>query len=728
MASSCHSAENLAYKKTYTVFPAPNYILSIAPNNKNSLTDGKYTRGYFWTQKTTLGWKGVRTVEILIDLKYKSVIDSITFSTARGNHAEVNYPARIDAFVGSNMDKFLYVGDISKNSVNIPGPYQTKILTLNDICATGRYVLLKVWLNGQYIFCDEIEVLKGNNDKGIVGNLTIEGARNISEKLRKLQIEKEFLFLYSKIINISTSTGLNNENIISEIKKRIIKLESINNVKECETELLKIRARVLRTKYPGKDFLVGAINPWESLSLIMAPVDIPQQNISFTVPRGGYDHAAFVVSNLTADTQQISVQPVMLPKEAPKLAIFHVPFVKSAAMEYVADPLVPIKRDFTLRSGESRMVFMTVHGEHTGTWRGALNVVSGGSVIMSLPLNIMLSEVALPKKFTFKSVNWGYLDFKPIRDRKVEAVKDLFAHHTNVIVVPPAYLPLASLEKSINFRQLESYLKLHKGASIILFFVEYNSEDRLTTNGKYQFMSDMWKEGFKNFYSGLVKSAAKVGFSEDQLYLYPYDEIGKENIERFIALSSWTKKEIPSLKYYATLLNKESFVILQYLDIAQIHYLNISKAINLGGMFSDKIDSKKEIWLYNTKRPTKSLSPYSYYRMMSWMAFYHGFTGIGFWNYADTGWGENPGTAWDDFDGARPDFAVIYEGENGSIVSSRRWEAWRMGVEDYELLRMYARAKGDKAAKYLAEMVVNNPLDLGKADDVRRRILRELSE
>jgi hypothetical protein len=33
----------------------------------------------------------------------------------------------------------------------------------------------------------------------------------------------------------------------------------------------------------------------------------------------------------------------------------------------------------------------------------------------------------------------------------------------------------------------------------------------------------------------------------------------------------------------------------------------------------------------------------------------------------------------------RPDYAVIYEGHPG-IVSSKRWEAWREGVQDFALL------------------------------------------
>ena len=44
-----------------------------------------------------------------------------------------------------------------------------------------------------------------------------------------------------------------------------------------------------------------------------------------------------------------------------------------------------------------------------------------------------------------------------------------------------------------------------------------------------------------------------------------------------------------------------------------------------------------------------------------------------------------------------------------------------------ELLTICAKVKGDAAARALAEGVLDNPNDTGRADAVRRRILEELS-
>jgi hypothetical protein len=485
-----------------------------------------------------------------------------------------------------------------------------------------------------------------------------------------------------------------------------------------EANLLKLRATLLRAKFPGKIFNLEIVNPWGSLSPAALFQAAPEKSISIELPQGGYDYAAFVVTNLTTETQEILIEPDVLPHDAPDLAFFQVPFVKSATAGYIADPLVPLKDRLALRSGESKMVFLAAHGLHPGSWENKLKVGTS-AYYNSLPLSLQVTNVILPQQLTLNTVNWGYLDFKPIRDRKTEAVNDLLRHHINVIVIPPKYIPTAdqpSLEKLI---QLDEYLKLHIGATKVLFFLNFNDERLLTANNKYPFMSDKWKQWFKKLHNRVVTSAVKAGFQKDNVYMYPYDEIKEKDLNRFLELATWARKEIAGIKLYATLERKESLPVLPYLDIAQI--------INHEDMYAGAIGSKKEIWLYGVLTNSKSLSPYTYYRLMAWRAFALGFTGAGFWNYADTGWGEDASSAWDDFDGKRPDFSVIYEGEGNTIVSSRRWEAWRMGVEDYELLSKYAKVKGDKVARNLAELVANNPKKISMADEMRHKIMHELS-
>ena len=718
---SCHASKNLALGKTYTVSPLPSYPLSAPSTDRTSLTDGKYTAGYFWTQKTTVGWHPVKAVEILIDLEKVSVIDGISFSTARGIRAGVYYPPHIYAFVGPDTDHLLYVGDIVDTTENNPGEYQGKRFLLEGINAKGRYVLLKIFTpKSNSVFCDEIEVLEGKIDKGITGNLTIEDARTLSEQARWLGMGKEIMDrLAANFMNIIIAQPLA-FNLTGNNELNIIKNRSQGDVDLLEASILKFRCAELRSQFRGKELLLETITPWSQITPIYTPSALPIKEISLVMPRFGYDHSSFLVTNLSEDSQKITL---FLPKMAagsPKLNLYEVPFVKSGAMEYVADPLVPVSGPLPLRSGESKMIFITSVGNDTGTWRSVLSITGDKSISQAIPIGMRVLPAELPKETSLNVSNWGYLDFNTIKNHKSLAANDLAVHHTNVLVVPPAYLQGANQVKPVDLSRLEAYIKQHKGITKILLGIGLGDAKQKTVAGEHPFLSESWKANFKKWYVDTERIVAAAGFNPTQLYVYPYDEMTGVQVDDFIKLSIWAKKEMLGIQFYATLSVKEALRALPYLDIAQVH--------NNDELLRDLHTSRTEIWIYDCSGPAKAMSPYSYYRLMAWKAYLWGYKGIGFWAYADAGWGDNPGTAWDDFDGKNPDYAVIYEGPNNTIISSRRWEAWRMGIEDYELLTMYAKAKGEGVAKALAKSVLDNPQDTTKADAVRRKILMELEK
>lgn len=715
MVHSCHATPNLAKGKAYTVSPQQNYTQSVsAPaSDTTSLTDGKYTVGYFWSQKTTVGWQRAKTVEILTDLEKEYNIGSIAFNTARGEKAGVYYPAHIAAFVGSDRDHLLYAGDIAINSENQPGSYQIKRFELNNIGIRGRYVFLEVVPKGVYLFCDEIEVIEGSPGSGQKGTLSVDQARTFTDQIRRTGIE-ELLSKQTDDLN-KTMVGAAEEEHILKIKHQIASLQTTNDVETEYAEMLALRGAVLRVRFPGNEIMIQTINPWAQLTPYTFPAEATPLALSFMLPKGGYDSQALSVTNLSVKSRGISVLLDKAPAGV-EIELYQAPFVKTAAMEYIADPLVPAEMGFMLRPGESRMVIVTVHGTQSGTWSHTLRIKSEDRVT-SLPITTQVVNVNLPKNLHLNSITWAELNHKLIRDRKQAAVNDLLSHHTNVMEVPPAYLPIGELPQ--DFRPLEEYLRISNGITKVLLFANLKPTTRSSVNGKYSFMGNEWKIWFKKWFEEVTKITTKAGIPKENLYFYPYDEMDGKHIEEFVAFATWVRKEIPDIRLYATINNKNALQTLPYLDVAQV--------VNRDYLLGDIKTTGPEIWIYDASGPAKSLSPYSYYRIMSWKAFLKGYTGVGFWAYADAGGGDNPGTAWDDFDGAYPDYAVIYEGDNGTIISSRRWEAWRTGIEDYELLTMYAKAKGEGAAKTLAKSVLDNSQDTARADTVRRQILLELN-
>ncbi len=106
-------------------------------------------------------------------------------------------------------------------------------------------------------------------------------------------------------------------------------------------------------------------------------------------------------------------------------------------------------------------------------------------------------------------------------------------------------------------------------------------------------------------------------------------------------------------------------------------------------------------WIYQVgSAPAKRILP-ACYRKLGWEADRLGTSGLGFWSFSDTG-----GTsAWDDFDGRRPDWAAAYESSNGP-VSSRRWEGFKAGIGDFKQLKVCADLPGDDDGKHASQQCV----------------------
>ena len=159
--------------------------------------------------------------------------------------------------------------------------------------------------------------------------------------------------------------------------------------------------------------------------------------------------------------------------------------------------------------------------------------------------------------------------------------------------------------------------------------------------------------------------------------------------------------------------------ILPLIDIAQIQLPYRS--------FNNLPRHKCQIWSYSVGNPSRSLSPYIFYRLMSWNAFVNDFKGIGFWDYADEGHEKQMNLISDPLPSPPTSYSAIYTGTGTEIITSRRWEAFSLGIEDYSLLELYAEKYGTFNAKAFALKVVNKPYDFNLADSIRDKIITDLS-
>ena len=210
-------SENIALGASYAMEPDPGYDLCTDPGDPEQLTDGVYTEGYFWTQKSTVGWVRTKPVILTLDLGTVQPIRGLSYHTA-GGFANVGWPEAIHIFTAGEDRKFHEIGELVELSAAQHGPLAPTQATdamwaldsmsfnsaevhehyeqhrdrypdemtpelreqirrdLYEYRAThygsyrywtdrlqthGRYVCLVVWPVGKYSFVDEIEVYAG---------------------------------------------------------------------------------------------------------------------------------------------------------------------------------------------------------------------------------------------------------------------------------------------------------------------------------------------------------------------------------------------------------------------------------------------------------------------------------------------------------------------------------------------------------------------------------------
>ena len=209
-------SENIAFGASYTMEPGPNYGLCRDPGDAEQLTDGVYTEGYFWAQKSTVGYQEKTPSIVTLDLGAVKPIRGVSYHTA-GGFMDTTFPLTIRILVAGENEEFHEIGDLVQLTEEQLGPFapvratdamwavdtvgfsqaeihhhynlnrdrfpekmtpELREQVLNDVYKTradqygtyrywtdrlrthGRYVGLVVW-NEPYTFVDEIEVYAG---------------------------------------------------------------------------------------------------------------------------------------------------------------------------------------------------------------------------------------------------------------------------------------------------------------------------------------------------------------------------------------------------------------------------------------------------------------------------------------------------------------------------------------------------------------------------------------
>jgi len=805
-AAAAADGPDLALGRPYTLSPAPNYTLCTDPGDAVQLTDGKYAGpDTFWGQQAAVGWAAMNPIRVTVDLGAVRPIAGVAFSTASRVNAGVYWPSVI---VGVSDDGVTYhiAGQIPAASVEGQDPTQEyrKRLLLTNLRTRGRFVLLFVVPGGPYVFADEVEVLAGAHDLSQVAltgrNLTAAGfdeylgfARQqawLAQQCRRLADRVGAESRAASGGEDGTLTQLREvANGLSALAKRIPSLPlDPDSLGDAQRQLASLCAQANAALRPGRSYLVWDHDPWAPLSPFefVTRAQRPLTRLEVHAASNEHSSAAITVTNLTSAPMTLEPRVETLrvhenraggvaaapPVPAVDIQLRRVEFVEAANGQLVADAL-PLLDDRGLRlgPGETSQLWLTFPKRRLppGEYRGRIILAASNDRSSSaIEIALRVYPIELPDQMRLQTYNWAYVTTFPlVRGLEREAVADLFAHYTNTFVFCNTDVPWPRFDDtgkgSVDFTAHDRNLALHRGAREISWFWSFSDRDQ-PDGGRFgaDYLSPEWKERFSWWLRAWVAHLKDLGYGYDDFFMYPFDET---LCERFRNLAEFIKEVDPQIRIFADPVSADTRARLEaiapYIDIWCPHLLTFEQRLaDLDFMRACATSTAapgrvppaagggtKKLWTYVCSGPAKTLSPHAYYRLMMWKAWQRGYTGCGFWAYADAGWGGD--NAWNDFDGANPDFAAIYTARNAppgvarseAIIPSKRWEAWREGIEDYELLAMVGdaaeRAQQTGAAARAArlrallksgvESALAAPDDPAVAERARHRMLQALS-
>lgn len=699
---SCPSlSQNIALNKNYSLSELPNYEVTDKNNWKFPLTDGNHTAGLFWGSTSTLGWEGIKQVSIVIDLEQIRPIGSVTFNSARRQAAGVAFPANILVFLSNDNKSFYYSGDAMSGADNSPGEYAVTKFRLTAINRAARYVLVRVVAQQNSIFCDEIEVLKSNVSVVKIKDLNVrlDNLTKFVDSIQRLQQRrKRLLALVNQIEQSAETASINN--------KLTVNLISPEDLTIIENRINSNHVASIGKRYQTP-LILESFNPWGRMRTVHNPASNNKSlNYQFLIPYLGSQYGGFVLTNATL--RPLSVKFLLKAKN--ELTLYRAEEVANNKNETVVDALTPVGTQNTIAAGDTKLFVFKLKANYLGIDDPEVDIeFRGGHYKISISLRV------LNQNWLTGSLNvntWAYLNEPMLKNRQAAAILDLGSHYVNTISIPRVLVPVVG---EPGFDNITKYLSKFKNVKNVLVEMSYNEARYRSTSPDVLFMSERWKSLFQNWYIRVIKSVKQSGNANAQVYLYPYDEVRAKDIERFKSFGKWLKSEVPNAKLYATLTSGEAIKqMIPLLDAVQV--------LDEPSLYDDLPDHKAEVWAYSTSGFSRNLDPYRHYRLMAWKAYEKNLTGIGFWNYSDAG--DTMLNLRDRY--PQRDYAVVYNAQNGDLISSRRWEAFSLGVEDYYIIRLYEKKFGRGSTLSKVENVIRSEDNIELADQARNEMLKSL--
>lgn len=682
--------------------PQPNYDLTTDAWDMMQLTDGHLTSGRMWLGKDAVGW--VWRTPVVIGLSSEMDLDAgdsrnnvLRFRVGSGAAQGVVPVRRIDIYgLDEAAGVYLHVGEyMSDEKTPASGSHWV------EVRVTRLFRTLKVVLHAEkaFVFLDEIEV----------------GTGNASQTSRLLNMRED-------------ATSDPKTDSMQRLRRSLLAAWAVRHAPRSSA-----RVGVGDSRRCAMHFE----SCWTGFGADGTNLESRVWEVN------GYLGEAESVCLAVTGANAVLPEVVLTGEELGGLAgvrHYEVKEILAADGAVVHDVLNAIEQPYRFRldSGSVRhFMFVMPIAEELPDEVHFKAATDAGNCNDSLTLSINKTDIGMPDG-DVRGVVWGYPQEGGVWKYPGLVADDFASHGANVNVVHPLLFMPKSAEKRIaqsDFAKLAEHVKGFRPGTEFLLFMGLEKPGRAESLGLDRILQGKRTDPDEvdRFRAWLEKLSAvmnKAGHGSTW-WLYPFDEPEDAELGKISLLGRKLSEQGIKARIYANPSTSESRntrATVTALDRASpyvdLWQPRLSFAENQGRSFFEQLDKQ---WLvyHNPPVPAKSADPFVNYRQPAWRAWMAGAGGVGFWSYSDTG----SSSAWDDFDGYSPDWAVVYESDAGPIPSVR-WEAFREGVEDLRLLRsLEAAVPGGISQQDLRQMagrVSRDASGVYALESVRKGIMKAI--
>ena len=762
--TDANSKDNIALHKKYDMLTRPDYRHCTDADDAIQLTDGIRTVGYFWTQKSTVGWYSQKPAIVVVDLGQEEPICGASWNTAAGT-AGVFWPESILVFSSNNQKQWNLIGDLVIDGTVAkmppsPNNYEIYDYSTRSYSASGRYVAFMVTApKGSEIFCDEIEIYRGDEScrqnprykMSITSSLPEFYSNNVNYLLATKRMDYDLKAIAASIKtlpegSIEREEGLEETRRLSEelsgmsFDKGIIKSTVLPFADyRISAEIYAANRYLLQSRGFRKPFIWKS-NRWDNLTLIdnpptsVTPLDVKSAtSLSIEMMRGEVRSDTFSISNPTKNALAFEIKA----KGIPSVRIHNVVVTDQNCGIPVGSALAPIDNNdgrtdrggVGVPAGCNVQIWLSVYkpSAKAGKYHGSI-VVSGG-LKAKIPVTLTIHDFDFPKEHTLNVGGWQYAatfndsnklaNYALMRDFGMNVTWG----HSSILPKNPQFDADGNLSNydSLDFARFDSWI--HDWPSCKFYCVTHFGS-RTEFFGEKQ-GTPRFKKMLVTFFKALERRMEHHTLRPDQLVYLLEDETHTAEQDRFIIswLTPLREGGVKVRQFTDPMYDDPNQGIPEMFEVNDILCPKTSQLIAGGKPFRDfyirQREAGRELWLYSCHGPAKNLDPVTYWRAQAWHAFSIGAVGSHFWAFGNTA---GTGDSWAAYNQSGTEYGPHFVSKQESPMVSKQSEAIRESVQDFEylvMLRDAIDAKSKAGVNNAALAKAKNTLDdaVAKATD-----------